>query len=70
MYVMVQYFIYMHIKVIWSDNRLPVEIIIRNKKKKKKKKRKGIWIIIFSLNLWTGEIPWKHINADCLHDYD
>lgn len=39
-------------------------------KKKKEKKEKGIWIIIFSLNLWTGEIPWKHINADCEHDYD
>lgn len=38
---MLQYFIYMHIKVIWSDNRLPVEIIIR-KKKKKEKKEKGI----------------------------
>lgn len=47
MYVMVQYFIYMHIKVIWSDNRLPVEIIIRNKKKKKKKKRKGFESLFF-----------------------
>lgn len=47
MYVMVQYFIYMHIKVIWSDNRLPVEIIIRNKKKRKKKREKGFESLFF-----------------------
>lgn len=50
---MVQYFIYMHIKVIWSDNRLPVEIIIRNKKKKRKKRERDLNHYFF-LKLMNG----------------